>query len=280
MRSPPKRLFVRGELPGFPDQKYLCVVGSRRWTEYGKDAINQIIGGLKGYPISIVSGLAVGIDSIAHRAALEAGLHCVAFPGSSLEWGSIYPQSHLELAESIVGSGGALVSEWQTGYPTGKWAFPARNRLMAGISHAVLIVEAAQKSGSLMTAKHAEEFNRDILAVPGPIDSPRSYGPHMLIRNGAALVSSPYDVLEALGFDVARPTDPEGRRPQQKRMVPDYLLEDNLAREIIQTLERGPASLDFMISAIKAPAHSLNEKLSLLELEGIIRIEGARVTRI
>jgi DNA processing protein len=277
MKSPPKRLLVRGLFPVSQDQRYLCIVGSRNWTSYGRDAVNKIVSGLKGYPISIVSGLAIGIDSISHLAALDAGLHCVAFPGSSLEWNEMYPRRHVGLAQIIVERGGALVSEWEPGYPTGKWAFPARNRLMAGLSHAVLIIEAAQKSGSLMTAKHAEEFDRDVFAVPGPIDAPQSYGPHMLIQHGAALVTSSYDVLAAMGFDVRRTAN---GGVVHARTIPKQISDDPLSAKIMQIIVRGPESLDSLIDKTQATVAALNERLTLLELEGLIRMEGATVRMI
>jgi len=280
MKSPPNKLQVRGQFGMPQDQKYLCIVGSRSWTSYGQESVHSIISGLKGYPISIVSGLAYGIDSISHVAALEAGLHCIAFPGSSLEWDQIYPPEHVGLAQTIVERGGALVSEWEPGYPTGKWTFPARNRLMAGLSHAVLIIEAAHKSGSLMTAKYAEDFDRDVLAVPGPIDSPQSYGPHMLIRRGAALISSSFDVLEALGFEVERPTYVGKKKPGRRKPIPVHIREDMLAMSIMEMLKPHSMTMDQLTEAMNAPVQTMNEKLTILELEGLVRIEGTRIKSI
>jgi len=262
MTSRPRKLYYRGAFPAPEGHKYLCVVGSRMWTAYGRDSITKIISGLRGYPISIVSGLAIGIDSIAHMAALEAGLHCVAFPGSSLEWDKIYPQTHLDLARKIVSSGGALVSRWRSDYPMGKWAFPARNTLMAGLSQATLIVEAGQRSGSLMTAKHAEEYHRDVFAIPGPISSSHSYGPHMLIRSGAALISSSDDLLQEMGFIV------------QKRDVKEQVKSiglDKLSVEVIEIISREEVSMEALTDKTGATASELSERISILELEGLIR---------
>jgi DNA processing protein len=270
MKSPPEQLYIRGGLIESPDQRYLCVVGSRRATDYGKDAVNKIVSGLKGYPISIVSGLAYGIDSMSHVAALEAGLHCVAFPGSSLAWAEIYPNDHVDLARRIVASGGALMSLWEPGHPMGRWAFPARNALMAGLSQATLVVEAGRKSGSLMTAKHAEQFDRDVLAVPGSVNAAFSYGPHMLIRSGAALIRSSEDVLEELGFQIPR----RGRKTRDAAFK--YKLErlDPLSAAIMDILSREEVSMDRLAQSLNVRPNELNWKISLLELEGLIKTGG------
>lgn len=272
MKSPPRKLFLRGRFPAPGNQKYLCVVGSRSWSVYGRDSVRRIIGGLAGYPITIVSGLAVGIDSIAHLAALEAGLHCVAFPGSSLDWDEIYPANHIYLARRIVEKGGALLSEWQPGYPTAKWAFPSRNRLMAGLSHATLIIEAGRRSGSLMTAKHAEDLHRDVFAVPGHIHAPQSYGTHMLIQRGAALITGSRDVLLELGFRV--PKAGLGGRID----VPAAVAQDGLAVSILKLLSLEDSNTEIIFEKTGVSAQVLNETLSLLELEGLITVEGSAIS--
>lgn len=272
----PKSFNIRGSLPP-AHYKYLCVVGSRYPSPYGEEAVAKLISGLAGYPICIVSGLAIGIDGMAHRAALEAGLHCVAFPGSSLEWNEIYPREHVGLAEAIVRAGGALLSEWKSGYPTGKWAFPARNRFMAGISQATLIVQAGRGSGSLMTARHAEGYDRDVMAVPGPVNNPLSYGPHMLIRRGAALISSSKDLLEELGFRVPREFTEGGTQVAAKKMLrtlPSHIATDGLSISILGILSLEEATSSYLLEKTLASAASLNERLSLLELEGLVNIEG------
>lgn len=263
MPGSPRRLYFRGCFPAPEDHKYLCVVGSRLWTSYGRDSVRKIILGLAGYPITIVSGLAIGIDSIAHMAALEAGLHCVAFPGSSLEWEKIYPQTHLNLAKRIVGSGGALVSRWSGEDIMGTWAFPARNTFMAGLSHATLIIEAGYRSGSLMTAQHAEDFGRDVMAVPGPINNSQSYGPHMLIRRGAIMITSAEDVLKE--FDLA---------VKDKTAEVSNLKLDSISEKIMKNLSLEEISIDRLVDKIRIQFSVINEKLSLLELHGLIKIEN------
>lgn len=265
MHNPPRKLHMRGNMAESPRQKYLCVVGARKWSTYGKNATCKIIEGLRGYPISIVSGLALGIDSIAHTAALEAGLHCIAFPGSSLEWDEIYPREHIGLAQRIIAAGGALLSQWDKGYATGKWSFPARNVLMAGISHATLVIEAGRGSGSLMTAQHALDFGRDVLAVPGNINGELSYGPHMLIREGGILVSSSAEVIRALGLGE------QEDRNDDPRWTSIPL--DPLSVAVMKHLSIEEATVDQLADKVGATLASLNEKISILELEGLIRTD-------
>ena len=166
--EPPKKLYIRGEMPK-GDSKFLCVVGSRKHTEYGKEACQKLIAGLRGYDIVVVSGLALGIDGIAHKAALDASLTTIAIPGSGLHPSVLYPSSNRQLAEKIVDSGGALLSEFEPMFRPTLYSFPQRNRIMAGISHAVLIVEAEIKSGTLITSRLATDYNREVMAVPGSV---------------------------------------------------------------------------------------------------------------
>ncbi|MFZ2303656.1 MAG: DNA-processing protein DprA [Minisyncoccia bacterium] len=198
--QPPDNLFVVGELPDPKDYYYLSVVGSRKYTSYGKEACERIISGLAGYPIVIVSGLAMGIDGIAHRAALDAGLRTVAVPGSGLDQSVIYPRAHLGLAKEIVENGGALLSEYEPDFKATPWSFPQRNRIMAGLSQGVLIIEAEEKSGTLITARMALDYNRNVFVVPGPIFSATSKGTNNLLRQGATPITCAKDLLEEIGF--------------------------------------------------------------------------------
>ena len=197
--QPPKQLRYEGTLPP-SGNKLLAVVGTRKFSPYGREACEELIAGLSGEPITIVSGLALGIDSIAHRAAIRAGLHTLAIPGSGLDRKVIHPRSHAGLADEIVESGGGLMSEYDDLMPAGVWAFPRRNRIMAGLCHATLVIEAQKKSGTLITSRLATEYNRDVGVVPGPIHSPTSEGPHMLARLGAAIIRDKNDILELLGL--------------------------------------------------------------------------------
>ena len=198
----PKQLYIDGTLP--PDDfVYLAVVGSRKHTPYGKDACEMLIKGLAGLPVVIVSGLAIGMDSIAHRTALACGLPTIAIPGSGLSDAVLYPRSNLGLARQIREAGGCLISEYEPDFKATLWSFPRRNRIMAGMSHAVLIIEAEQKSGSLITARLAADYNCDVLAVPGSIFSPQSTGPNFFIGLGATPISTVNDLRIALGFEAS-----------------------------------------------------------------------------
>lgn len=256
INDPPKSLRVAGILPPLRN-KLLCVVGSRRHTQYGKEACEYLIAGLAGLPISIVSGLAYGIDSIAHEAALAADIHTVAIPGSGLDPKLMYPRAHLKLAERIVESGGALLSEFADDLKAADWTFPRRNRIMAGMCHATLVIEAETKSGTLITSKLATEYNRDVLALPGSIFSSQSDGPHMLLRLGATLVRTPEDIMEILGFTPAA------------RETKDYEPE-NETEEAIMTLLSLPKSRDEIIRESELPTHIVTSTLAVLEIKGVI----------
>lgn len=260
--EPPENLYIIGELPP-PDYVYLCVVGSRKFTSYGKEACEKIITGLKGYPIVIISGLALGIDSIAHKKASSVGLKTIVFPGSGLSPSAMYPKTNIRLAEEIVRSGGCLVSEFEPDFKATLWSFAKRNRLMAGISKAVLIIEAEEKSGTMITARLATEYNKDVLAVPGSIFSPNSKGTNKLIRLGAMPVTSAEDVLDALGFNIEKDESHQGK------LFEDLSEEE---KKIIEIL-REPIPKDELIKKLNFPIHEANTLLSVLEIKGLIKEE-------
>lgn len=259
--QPPKKLYIAGSLPN-EDLVCLAVVGSRKATSYGRDAVKKLISGLKGYPIAIVSGLAVGIDSFAHEAALDAGLFPVAFPGSGISENTLYPISNLRLAEKIITAGGCIVSEFPPEMKAELYTFPMRNRLMAGLSKASLIIEAQEKSGTLITARMALDYNRDVLAVPGPINSEYSKGTNRLIRQGATPITCSDDILEALGFKV----DDESK---QKNLFDDASPEE---KKILKILTE-PLERDELIRKMKMPTGRANAMLSVMEIKGLIKEE-------
>lgn len=239
------------------EHKWLCVVGSRRYSPYGKEVCEKLIAGLSNKPVVIVSGLALGIDSIAHRAALEAGLKCVVVPGSGISREVLYPVSNRRFADKIVDSGGCLISEFSPSFAATLWSFPQRNRIMAGLSDAVLVIEAEKKSGTLITARLASEYNRDVLAVPGSIFASSSEGPHLLMRLGATPVRNSGELLSALGL--------KGENTEKKN-YDDCSPEE---MEIIKLL-KNPMERDALISASKLPISKTNAVLSLLEIKGLI----------
>jgi DNA processing protein len=261
----PKQLFLAGNLPS-KENKILCVVGSRRHTEYGKEVVRKLISGLADYPITIVSGLALGIDSIAHESALSAGLQTVAVPGSGLDPKVIYPRSHAGLAERIIEKGGGLLSEFEPTLKAAPWTFPQRNRIMAGLSDAILVIEAEEKSGTLITSRLATEYNKDVFAVPGSIFSPQSAGPHMLIRLGATPVRSSQDILEQFGLDA---------ETKQSVLLLDITDEEKLTLELI--LELNGATKNDILRESKLSESQTQAILMSLEICGLIEEKMGKI---
>jgi DNA processing protein len=260
----PKRLYVRGELPDY-EKRWLAVVGSRACTPYGEQATRHLIEGLRGYPVVIVSGLAFGIDTIAHKAALDAQLPTVAIPGSGLDWNVLYPRGNVALAREILDTGGALISEFAMDMKATDYTFPQRNRIMAGISRATLIVEAKEKSGSLITARLAADYNRDVLVVPGSIFSAESAGVHQFLKLGGVPITSVEDLLQALEL-----------APREKREV----LRTDLSEDELRVLDLigNPISRDALLSALELPITEANILLSMMEIKGLI-VEELGVVR-
>ncbi len=278
INDPPVRLFVRGRLPAqekdgknMNDQgkKFLCVIGSRKASTYGVDACRKLIRGLAGQDIVIVSGLALGIDGVAHEAALEAGLQTIAILGSGLAWHAVYPVANLRLAKEIVAAGGALVSEMPEDHRPYKHNFPQRNRIMAGLSHAVLVIEASLKSGTLITARLALDYNRDVFAVPGNIFSEKSAGPHMLISNGALLVRNSDDIIHGLGLKA----NTDSVSPNSKLLENCTETEKKIYKLLSEPMSRAEILQKFPSSTSDA-----NVALSLLEMKKFI-IESDGVLR-
>ena len=253
--QPPEDLWIIGDLPK-ENLIYLCVVGSRKNTTYGKEACEKIIDGLKGYPVAIVSGFAMGIDTIAHKKAIQIGLKTVVFPGSGLGDEAIYPKTNVKLIKEVVEKGGCLISEFEPEFKATQWSFPMRNRLMAGISKAVLVIEAQEKSGTLITARLTTEYNRDLLVVPGSIFSPNSKGTNKLLKQGATPITSSEDVLEALGFELPK------NEEKQKRLFADLSKEEKMVVDLLNE----PKERDTLIREMKLPVSNANAILSMGEI--------------
>lgn len=264
--EPPEQLRIWGEAPDL-SHKFLAIVGSRKYSNYGREACEELVSGLSGQPITIVSGLALGIDGIAHKSALNAGLRTIAIPGSGLDKSVLHPASHIRLAEEIVESGGTLMSEYDDTMPAGMWTFPRRNRIMAGMSHATIVIEADQRSGTLITSRLATEYNREVGVVPGPISSPTSDGPHMLARLGAAIIRHTGDILELLGMEV------EGQRVLVD--ADDLSHEEKIFAKILVT----PCTRDELIRRSKINISQANAVLSLMEIKGLIKEELGEVRK-
>ncbi|MGC9602830.1 MAG: DNA-processing protein DprA [Minisyncoccia bacterium] len=196
----PTLLYMRGTMPS-DGLKYLCVVGSRACSPYGRRVCASLIAGLASYPIAIVSGLALGIDGEALKAALDVGLPAVAILPSSVDNASLYPSTNRALAQRILARGGVLMSESKSPHKAAIYDFPKRDRLMAAMAHASIIIEAGEKSGTLITARLALDYNREVLAVPHELGKETGKGVNRLIREGATLVRTSDDILLALGFE-------------------------------------------------------------------------------
>jgi len=268
----PKKLFIVGELPDPSKYYYLSIVGSRKYTSYGREATERIIKGLAGYPIVIVSGLAMGIDCLAHHAALNAGLFTVAIPGSGLDQSVLYPRTNLALAREIITNRGALLSEFEPNFRATQWSFPQRNRLMAGISQGTLIIEAEEKSGTLITARLALDYNRNVYAVPGSIFSATSKGTNNLIRQGATPIVSSQNLLEELGLKEISFGEYDNKT---KLDLTIYTLEE---QKILLFLET-PKSREEILTTIEGPTALALSILTTLEIRGAIQEKNGKIER-
>lgn len=253
--EPPQELWYEGVLPP-PNLTLLAIVGSRKYTSYGKQVIEHLVSGLKGYPIGIVSGLALGVDGLAHEAAMRHGLYTLAVPGSGLDRSVLYPSSHKALAERILENGGGLLSELSPTTSSAPWTFPKRNRIIAGLCKATLLIEAGAKSGTLITARLTVDYNRELLAVPGSIFSENSYGTHQFIKLGATVVTEAADILDALNFSHEPKTIP----------LPAF----NPAEAKVMSLLHEPLERDVLLRALELPVSEANILLMQMEMAGYI----------
>jgi DNA processing protein len=284
--DPPPLLYARGTLTA-ADANAVAVVGSRSCTPYGRKVTERLAAGLARAGFCVVSGLARGTDGVAHRAALQAGGRTLAVLAGGLS--RIYPPEHADLAREVEAAGALLTESDMLQEPLAG-LFPARNRIISGLSRAVVIVEAAEKSGALLTASHAAEQGRPVLAVPGPVDSPSSAGTHGLIRKGAILCRGVEDVLEELHgvsamAQVENATAPTGPRlgppaePTPAPTGPPPGLNEEQTR-VWEFLAQGPRSLDEITQQLGIPVPQLSTTLMLLEMrKAARRLPGSRFER-
>lgn len=256
----PPVLYVRGSLP-LPDEPCLAVVGTRRPTIYGRQVTEEIVADLARSQITIVSGLARGIDSVAHRAALDAGGKTVAVFASGLD--IIYPSENAKLAQAII-EHGALLSEHPSGTKPKPESFPLRNRIMSGLSLGVLVVEAGERSGALITAHQALEQNREVFAVPGSILSPASRGTNQLIQEGAKLVRNCDDILQELNLTSA----------VRQTAIDEFCPLDEAESAILKHLSSEPNHIDEICRGSGLTMPQVSSTLAMLELKGIARQVG------
>lgn len=264
--DPPFVLFYRGDISCL-NNSCLGVVGARKNSPYGQQATEKIVTELAQQNITIISGLALGIDAIAHESCLKAQGQTAAVLGSSLDWPNVSPMTNRKLAENIIEHGGCLISEYAPIFPPSKITFPLRNRIISGLSLGILIVEAAQSSGTLITGKYALDQNREIFAVPGNIFNFNSVGTNNLIKLGAKLVTDASDILEELNLRQISTVVENKNAP-----IPSTDEE----KFVLQYLSREPIHIDKISQLCRIKINALSSKLMLMEMKGLIRDMGAQ----
>ncbi len=270
--DPPLCLYVRGKLPDFSCNS-LAVVGSRRATIYGRKMAKHLSEEAVLADWKVISGLAFGIDAIAHQAAIDGGGITVAVLGGGLS--RIHPQEHVPLARNIIETGGALISEFPMKFPVSRQSFPRRNRIVSGLSQAVLIIEAGLKSGALITANLAMEQGKDVFAVPGHVDNPQAKGCHQLIKQGAKLTEDFNDILDDYDFLPGfAPSMKECREEStDEPQITTSSRPANISDEeylIIQLLEGEAKSFDYLADATSIPVSGLNGLLTKMAMKMLL----------
>ena len=261
--DPPFILYYRGD-PEIFSGFSLAIVGSRKFSPYGQLAAERLSAELAVNNLTIVSGLALGIDALAHGAAIAAGGKTIAVLGSGLDRQNIYPSRNRYLADKITGGGGLIMSEYSLGTLPLKHHFPQRNRLISGLSQAVLVIEAGEKSGALITAFHALEQNREVFAVPGSIYSPTSAGTNRLLKLGAKLVTGGGDIIEVLNLTEA------AAYIENKKIIPESAEEE----KIIASLSYEPLHIDELKQLTKLDTSIINSTLTVMEMKGLVKNLG------
>ena len=256
----PPLIYVRGTLTD-NDRWALAVVGTRQASTYGRDATRKLVTDLVGAGVTIVPGLALGIDAVAHQAALEAGGRTIAVLGSGVD--QIYPQTNRALAQAVMAQG-AIVSEYALGTQPAAINFPPRNRIISGLSLGVLVIEAAARSGALITVQFALEQGRDVFAVPGSIFSPKSEGPNRLIRDGAMLVTRADEILDALNM----------QNVVEQQTVSAMLPETAEEVALLKLVEAEPRHIDAISRDSTLAPPVVSATLAMLELKGLVKQVG------
>lgn len=263
---PPKRLYVRGAV-GAPHLKHITIVGSRRCSQYAKQVVDEICQSLEGQPVSIVSGLAQGVDAHTHACALKYNIHTIAVLGCGLSDSVINSHINYKLAHSIINSGGALISEYSEDTTSRSWMFPARNRIMVGLSHLVIVIEAKEKSGTRITARLATDYNRDLLVIPNSIYSSYSKGSNELIKQGAYVYTTPEDIFNLLKLDF------------EEKKSQTYIPTDK-EKTIIEAITQGHNNTQNILDACSSSltTSEIIQILLSLEIEDVVkRVDGRYV---
>jgi DNA processing protein len=266
--DPPERLYARGNI-ALLNSFCFGVVGTRKASDYGLQVTAEIVGQLATNGLTIVSGLAIGIDTAAHRATLAAHGSTIAVFGTGVDDASIYPTDNVKLAHEILDHGGLLISEYEPGIHGQIFTFPARNRIISGISRGILVIEADRKSGSLITAQSALDQNRDVFAVPGSIYWPRSVGANLLIQEGARPVMNASDILQSYKLR-------QVPLPEQALSTSDPVQECILAL----LREHGPLHMETLATRSKKDPSLIMTALTLLELRDVITHQGGGIYKL
>ena len=263
--DPPPILYAKGTL--LPSDSFsIAVIGTRRCTRYGERQTERLTSALVQHGFTIISGLARGIDGIAHRATLSCGGRTLAVLGSGLH--RLYPPEHKSLAQNIIDSGGCVMSEYPPLHPSAKWTFPQRNRIVSGLSLGVLVIEAPVRSGAMISARLAGEQGRDIFAVPGSIESPASSGCNQLIKDGAYITESADDILNVLG-PMRHPVRLPGMEEPMRH--PNEVSLNDVEHEVLHHVGTTETSLDSMITASGLEPQQVLAALAVLEHKQIVR---------
>jgi len=257
--DPPEKLYFKGNWDNLLFKNCLTVVGSRRMTTYGKTITNQLVTQIASSGITIVSGFMYGIDAQAHQATVDIGKKTIAVMPCGVD--IIHPAHQKTLYEQILENNGLIISELESTHPPAIWTYPKRNRIMAGLSSATLVVEAAEKSGTLITAQFAKKYKRKLFAVPGPLTSKISIGTAKLIKQGAEIVTQAEDILKF--YRVKKSLQPEDKTAHLKQL-------EGLERKIIDELEHESLEIDTLSRILNLPVSELGKTLSLMELKGIL----------
>jgi len=260
IKEPPKILYVKGEI--FPEENCFAIVGPRRCTGYGKQMAEELAADIIDAGLTIVSGMAKGIDTVAHREAVKRNRRTIAVLGSGIDERSIYPQENVKLAREIVKNGGAVISEFPIGDAGLPYHFPQRNRIISGLSLGVLVIEAKMKSGAMITASWAADQSREVFAVPGPINMLTSNGPNYLIKQGAKLVADINDILEELNL------------PLKELKGKEIGAESPEEETILKALEEGPLHIDKIIGKTKLNSNVVSSTLLLMEVQRKVKNLG------
>ena len=261
--DPPFCLFVKGKLNN--NGYNLAVVGTRKFSTYGKQIVEELVSELASQGVTIVSGLALGIDGIAHEATLRASGTTIAVLGSGINQSHIFPKEHAKLAEKIIENGGAIISEYPPGTIPTHYTFPRRNRIVAGMCLGTLVIEAPEESGSLITAQCALDNNREIFVVPQNITAPNSKGGNNLLKNGAHLVTEAKDVLDILELNNIKEV------VANRQILPASPEEE----KILKILSRDPININEIIKCTSLDSATVNATLSIMEMTGKVKNLGA-----